>query len=52
MSAWDEIVASTEYCIKLNDDRDDQREEQIDELRDHLEILKEKKERFLDLEGK
>ena len=46
-SAWDEIVASTEDCIKLIDDGDDQGEEQIDELQDHLEILKEKRNDFL-----
>ena len=49
---WDEIVTSTEDCIGLIDDGEEQGDEQIEELREHIEILKEKKERFLNLEGK
>ena len=47
---WEEIVATTEGCINLVDDGDDEGEEIIEELRDHLERLQEKKERFTDLE--
>ena len=35
---WDEIVTSTEDCIGWIDDGEDQKDEQIEELMDHIEI--------------
>ena len=46
-----EIVTSTEDCIKLIDDGDENREEQVIELQYHIELLKEKKEHCLNLKG-
>ena len=40
---WHEIVTSMEDCIGLIDDGEEQGNEQIQELREHIEILKEKK---------
>ena len=48
---WEEIVTSAEDCIHLIDDREEQGDEQIGELNCIVELLKEKKEQFLNLEG-
>ena len=40
-------MTSTEGCINLIDNGEEQEDEQIEELRDHIEILKEKKDNFL-----
>ena len=43
-------MTSTEGCIKLNDDGDDEKDEQVNELNYQIEVLKEKKEQFFSLE--
>ena len=43
---WTEIVTSTEDCVKLIDDGDDDRDEQVNELKYQIEIIKEKKNIF------
>ena len=40
---WEEIVTSTEGCINLIDDGDDDKGKQINELNYQMELLKEKK---------
>ena len=45
-----EIVTSTVDCVKLIDDGGENREDQIVELHYQMELLKEKKELFLNLE--
>ena len=48
---WDEIVTSTEGCIKLIDDGDDDKDEQVNELNYQIELLKIQKEQFFLLGG-
>ena len=43
---WSEIVNSTEECVKLVDDGNEGRDEQVDELNYHIELFKEKNEHF------
>ena len=49
---WEAIVTSTEECIHLIDDGEEQGDEQIEEQNYQVELLKEKKEQFLNLDGK
>ena len=44
---WNEIVTSTEDCIKLIDVGDDGRDEQINKFNYHIELLKRKKSNFI-----
>ena len=44
---WDEILTATEGCNGLLDDGEEDKEEQIIDLKYHIEILKEFKEQFL-----
>ena len=37
---WNEIVTSTEDCVNLIDDGEEHRDDQIEELRYHIELLK------------
>ena len=43
---WEEVVTSPEDCIHLVDDEEEQEEEKIEEVKDHLDVLKEKKNGF------
>ena len=43
-------MTSTEGCIKLIDDGDDEKDEQVNELNFQIELLKEKNEQFFSLE--
>ena len=47
---WNKIVTSTEDCIKLIDDGNENSEEQVIELQYQMELLKEKKEHFFNLD--
>ena len=46
---WDEIVTSTEGCINLFDDGDDDKDEHVNELNYQIELLKMQKEQFFSL---
>ena len=46
---WEEIVTSTEGCINLIDDGDDDKDEQTNDLNYQMDILKMQKEQFLNL---
>ena len=47
---WDKILNSTEVCIKLIDNGEDEKDEQTDELNYQVEILNVKKDQILRLE--
>ena len=47
---WDEIVTTTEGCIGLLDDGEEDKEEQITDLKYHVELLRGIKEQFLSFE--
>ena len=48
---WAEIVTSTEDCINLIDDGEEQGDEQIEELNYQVGLLKTRREQWLSLEG-